>query len=422
MSSGAGDNYEAVDMEESSDESGSDNEAFATKQEYKAYKEQFKVSKGQTGGAGGSKIEDEYGGRGSSEYGGGGSLPGLNRGQNEFGGGHPGYQGDQGGRHDSGRRDEYNRESGDSSKHRDERGGGGRRGESGRDRDDHGARRGHHDGGRDRRRSRSREDNRRRSRDKDDNKRRSRDRDEKRRSKSRERRRSRSRSRERRDSEDRAGGWRSWNEKRGGGRGGRDRDRRGGGYEERQRRREEREQEREEQVRKAEEMGVEIPKYFKPGGVQPVSYAEQVLKRKMLWSKPAAAQQPDSAGVEAQPAASSQQAQPQQQQQPVKTSWNKWETTNFGDGEKNEKFRRLMGIKSKEPAKVVPVAAAPSAVLSPEEQKRMQSDLETNYEVARQQTHRNKGLGLGFTSAEPYSAPPPPQGGLVLGGFVPKNH
>ena len=42
--SGAGDNYEAVDMEES-DESGSDNEAFGTKQEYKAYKEQFKASK-----------------------------------------------------------------------------------------------------------------------------------------------------------------------------------------------------------------------------------------------------------------------------------------------------------------------------------------------------------------------------------------
>jgi len=194
-------------------------------------------------------------------------------------------------------------------------------------------------------------------------------------------------------------------------------------------------------VKKAEEMGVEIPKYFKPGGVQPVSYAEQVLKRKMLWSKPAAAQQPDSA-AEAEPAATSQQQpQSQQQQQPVKTSWNKWETTNFGDGEKNEKFRRLMGIKSSEPPKAVPVAAAPSAVLSPEEQvssgfwkflpwwlvtffvqRRMQSDLETNYEVARQQTHRNKGLGLGFTSAEPYSAPPPPQGGLVLGGFVPKNH
>ena len=42
--SGAGDNYEAVDMEES-DGSGSDNEAFASKQEYKAYKEQFNVSK-----------------------------------------------------------------------------------------------------------------------------------------------------------------------------------------------------------------------------------------------------------------------------------------------------------------------------------------------------------------------------------------
>lgn len=170
-------------------------------------------------------------------------------------------------------------------------------------------------------------------------------------------------------------------------------------------------------------MGVEIPKYFKPGGVQPVSYAEQVLKRKMLWSKPAAAQKPDSA-AEGEAAGATSQQQPQlQQQQPVKTSWNKWETTNFGDGEKNEKFRRLMGIKSSEPPKAVPaVAAAPSAVLSPEEQRRMQADLESNYEVARQQTHRNKGLGLGFASAEPYSAPPPPQGGLVLGGFVPKNH
>jgi len=379
------DNYEAVDMEES-DGSGSDNEAFPNKQEYKAYKEQFNVAKAKSGNA---KVEDEYGGRGSSEYGGGGSLPGLNRGvgQSDVGGG----------RHEGGRRDEYNREPTDASKQRDS-----------------GARRGHHGGERERRRSKSREDHRRR-----EDRRRSRDRDERRRSKSRERR--RSRSRERRDSEDRAGGWRSWNEKRGKGRGGRDRDRDREAYEERQRRREEREQEREEQVRKAEEMGVEIPKYFKPGGVQPVSYAEQVLKRKMLWSKPAQAQQPaDPSGEGAEPAASSQ--QPRAQEQPVKTSWNKWETTNFGDGEKNEKFRRLMGIKSAEPPKAVPTAAAPSAVLSPEEQRKMQSDLETNYEVARQQTHRNKGLGLGFSSAEPYSAPPPPQGGLVLGGFVPKNH
>ena len=40
----------------------------------------------------------------------------------------------------------------------------------------------------------------------------------------------------------------------------------------------------------------------------------------------------------------------------------------LGDGKKNEKFRRLMGIKSNVPPKAVPVAAAPSAVLSPEEQ------------------------------------------------------
>ena len=42
--SGVGDNYEAVDMEQSSDE-GSDNEAFGTKAEYKAYKDQFGAPK-----------------------------------------------------------------------------------------------------------------------------------------------------------------------------------------------------------------------------------------------------------------------------------------------------------------------------------------------------------------------------------------
>ena len=35
-------------------------------------------------------------------------------------------------------------------------------------------------------------------------------------------------------------------------------------------------------------MGVELPKYLKPGAVNPLSYAEQMQKRKALWAKPAA--------------------------------------------------------------------------------------------------------------------------------------
>ena len=41
----------------------------------------------------------------------------------------------------------------------------------------------------------------------------------------------------------------------------------------------------EEQVQKAKEMGVEMAKYFKPDAVNPLSYAEQVQKRKLIWSK-----------------------------------------------------------------------------------------------------------------------------------------
>merc|ERR1712126_348313 len=198
--------------------------------------------------------------------------------------------------------------------------------------------------------------------------------------------------------------------------GGRDRDRRGGEggrstWEERQKNREERERDREEQFRKAEEMGVEIPKYFKAGGVQPVSYAEQVLKRKMLWAKPTAA--PTSAA-------------PHRGDSGVKTSWNKWEATNFGDGKKNEKFRRLMGIKTAPPPDIVQKTVHTphaSTALNSEQQERIQSELEMNYEAARNQTHRNRGLGLGFSSMDPYQ--PMPQAShdpLAMAGFVRKNH
>lgn len=168
----------------------------------------------------------------------------------------------------------------------------------------------------------------------------------------------------------------------------------------------------EEQVKKAKEMGVEVPKYFKPGAVNPLSYAEQVQKRKLMWSKPAGAGAAGgsgggvvggqggtgagagSGGVDVAAGQASQ--APRQQPQPggKKTSFNNWEATNFGDETANEKFRRLMGIKSA-PSEV---ANGPAPHVN---QDKIKEDLEKNYEVARQQTHRNRGLGLGFSNLEP---------------------
>jgi hypothetical protein len=75
--------------------------------------------------------------------------------------------------------------------------------------------------------------------------------------------------------------------------------------------------------------------------VNPVSYAEQMQKRKMLWKKP----EKGGEGENPAPAA----AAPRQEVKPVEAaktagvvSFNKWEATNFGSDEANEKFRRLM--------------------------------------------------------------------------------
>merc|ERR1711983_96784 len=116
---------------------------------------------------------------------------------------------------------------------------------------------------RDRRRSGSREDRRRRSRSRD-----------------RDRRRSRSRSPNRDRGGHHRGGW------------GRDRDR----HHDRRRGREEAARNHEEQVQKAREMGVEVPKYLKPGAVNPLSYAEQMQKRKALWAKKPPASANEEAG------------------------------------------------------------------------------------------------------------------------------
>lgn len=389
-------NYEEVNMD-MSDSDGSDNEMFACKQEYNSFKQHFnnKTSRAKPsseyGGGGDSKA-----GQGVSEYGGDDNRVAVV--SNKFGhsaGGGNGHHAGGGGNahHGGGVGGSYEHHGGGSAPE----GGydrnkmaGGKRGGLGEGQRGSGAKvesqpvvYGEKQG---KERTKSRE--RRRSRS-GDRRRRSRSREGRHggRSRSRDRRRSRSRERSpRRDGGRGRGGW------------GRDRDRG-------RRDRDEQARNMEDQVKKAKEMGVEMPKYFKPGAVNPLSYAEQVQKRKLMWSKPAGAggggvgqgvAGAGGAGGGLDVAAGQASQAPRQQPQPggKKTSFNNWEATNFGDETANEKFRRLMGIKSA-PAEAAN-GPAPHA-----NQDKIKEDLEKNYEVARQQTHRNRGLGLGFSNLEP---------------------
>ena len=372
----AGDNYDEVNMDMS--DSDSDNEMFANKAEYEAFKQHFssKTSSATKPAA----PAEEYGGtveaEPSSEYGGGcdrisvvgTKLSSAPAGSQPAAGGGEGSKTSLG----AGERKVERRPVmyADSKKERSPP--------------------------RHRQRSRSR-GKRSRSRSEDDRRRRSRSRDGKRR-RSRDRKRSRSPNRERDGGRQRdRGGW--------GGGGGRDR-----GRDRRREREEEGVKNHEDQLRKAKELGVEIPRYIKPGAVNPLSYAEQMQKRKQLWAKPAA-----SAPAEEKPVEAKSEVSPTTSLPAAKSggSYNNWESTNFGNDKVNEKFRRLMGIKGDSK----PVSSSDSSSDQSSYNKIM-NDLDRNYEAARQQTHRNRGMGMGFSDAaqyQPQSAvveqpPPPPPG------------
>ena len=156
-------------------------------------------------------------------------------------------------------------------------------------------------------------------------------------------------------------------------------------------------------MKKAREMGVELPKYLKPGAVNPLSYAEQMQKRKALWAKPAASANEESGP----PGEASSQPEPVESQpsnaanKPTR-SYNNWESTNFGNETANEKFRRLMGIKNTGGESSVSKTEQTGPIPGKDHEKIM-NDLDRNYEAARQQTHRNRGMGMGFSESGLYS-------------------
>jgi len=359
------DNYDDVNMDMGSDSDESGSEMFGNKKEYEAFKKHFS-SKSSSGSQQKPAPRGEYGGdeEAGSEYGGGtdkiavvGNKFGHTEGQTHGERGATGPSALVSGEKKVERKavmygDRDQRDSGRRSKSRDRH---------------------------PRRRSGSRDRDRDRHRDRD------------------YRKRSRSRSPNRGH---RSGGHHHH-------RGGRDR------QDNRDRRREDGARNHENQMQKAREMGVELPKYLKPGAVNPLSYAEQMQKRKALFGRKPAASANEEAGppgeaptqpeptVESQPSNASNKPEP-------KRSFNNWESTNFGNDTANEKFRRLMGIKT--PGESSAPKTDQSRPVPGKDHEKIMNDLDRNYEVARQQTHRNRGMGMGFSSDAafaPQMAPAP---------------
>ncbi|KAL4646608.1 arginine/serine-rich coiled-coil protein 2-like [Arapaima gigas] len=126
------------------------------------------------------------------------------------------------------------------------------------------------------------------------------------------------------------------------------------------------------QAKTLAETGIAVPSYYNPSAVNPVKFAEQEKKRKMLWQGKKEGDKSQTAEL--------------------------WEKLNFGNKDQNVKFRKLMGIKSEE-------ESSDAALLNDEglktlqQQEEMFRNLDVQYEMARSQTHTQRGMGLGFSSS-----------------------
>ncbi|XP_063600242.1 arginine/serine-rich coiled-coil protein 2-like isoform X5 [Penaeus indicus] len=173
--------------------------------------------------------------------------------------------------------------------------------------------------------------------------------------------------------------------------------------------------------------GITLPSYYNPAAMNPMKFAEQERKKKLLWgnkSKPdgtGSASEGTSSlygslGALASQSAGLEQAgvsQPKMEMSAGPLSgatgsgqaslWANTKFSNDRDGKMAEKFRRLMGVKNAAPAE--PPAAADTKTSKDgrdvdllQKQETMFSSMERQYEMARLATHTHKGFGLGFTS------------------------
>ncbi|XP_029366303.1 arginine/serine-rich coiled-coil protein 2 isoform X1 [Echeneis naucrates] len=126
------------------------------------------------------------------------------------------------------------------------------------------------------------------------------------------------------------------------------------------------------QAKTLAETGIAVPSYYNPSAVNPMKFAEQEKKRKMLWQGKKDGDKSQTAEL--------------------------WEKLNFGNKDQNVKFRKLMGIKGDDEAE----ASKPlndDGLKTLQKQEEMFRNLDVQYEMARSQTHTQRGMGLGFSSS-----------------------
>ncbi|KAK7793836.1 hypothetical protein R5R35_014331 [Gryllus longicercus] len=125
--------------------------------------------------------------------------------------------------------------------------------------------------------------------------------------------------------------------------------------------------------------GIELPKYYNPAAMNPMRYAEQMQKRRLLWGNKSNTQEAPG--------------------EPKPTSNNKWEGTTFAqdqDGKMTAKFKRLMGIKDTGQGSGASNSSAVDGNELLKKQEELFNSMEMQYEVARVATHTHRGVGLGF--------------------------
>uniref|UniRef100_A0A3Q2YEF0 Arginine/serine-rich coiled-coil protein 2 n=1 Tax=Hippocampus comes TaxID=109280 RepID=A0A3Q2YEF0_HIPCM len=126
------------------------------------------------------------------------------------------------------------------------------------------------------------------------------------------------------------------------------------------------------QARTLAETGVAVPSYYNPSAVNPSKFAEQEKKRKKLWQGKKDGDKSQTAEL--------------------------WENLNFGNKDQNVKFRKLMGIKADDEGEVSK-PLNDEGLKTLQKQEEMFRNLDVQYEMARSQTHTQRGMGLGFSSA-----------------------
>lgn len=131
--------------------------------------------------------------------------------------------------------------------------------------------------------------------------------------------------------------------------------------------------------------GLSIPSYYNPAGVNPLKYAQQMQKRKLIWGNKKPEGEPSTEKKEEETVVSD------KDNAGSESVWKNTTFTQDQDGKLTAKFKRLMGIKD---AGEGGSSEKNSEIIQKQEE--MFSSMEKQYEVARVSTHTHRGLGLGF--------------------------